>query len=338
MGVLAAEGLVKLFVLVMVVVEVDLRIEGLGLVRLNLVNVCRGVVLLHMPDDVAATRLAHVDIEVRHRDSLRVEEALEEEVEAERIKIGYLNAVGDEGSRARAAPRADGDAVVLRPLDKLHHDEEVAGEAHLDDDLELFAESFLVARHLLLPLLRIGVEELHPPEEALDGLSYKRALLGVLGLVLRQEIVSGPDGDAAAPRDLDRVLEGLRDVAEELAHLLLGLQVLLRAEALRPSRIGHDVAVMERDSDLVGLEVLFVKEHAVVGRDNREILPERSVKLEVVAPFLVRAPGADELKVVPVGEVLLVERYPLGGLLPVALQEEAADIALASAREHDDAL
>ena len=112
-GVLAAERLVELLIAVMVVIEVDLRVEGLGLVRLDLVNVDRSVVLLDMPDDVAAPCLAHVDVEVRHRDSLRVQEALEKEVEAQRIKIGDLNAVGDERSGARAASGAYRNAVVL---------------------------------------------------------------------------------------------------------------------------------------------------------------------------------------------------------------------------------
>lgn len=148
----------------------------------------------------------------------------------------------------------------------------------------------------------------------------------------------GPDGDAAAPRYLNRVLESLRDVAEERAHLLLGLQVLFRAETLGTPWIGHHIAVVQRHADLVGLEVLLLEEHAVIGRYDRQILPQRRVELEIVAPILVRAPGADKLKIVAVREVFLVERYSLRGLLPIPLQKEAADIALSPAGEHDDAL
>ena len=78
-----------------------------------------------------------VDVDVRHRHALGVEEALEEQVVAQRIEVGDPQGVGDDRAGGRAAARADRDAVVLRPLDEVPHDQEVGVEAHRVDDAEL---------------------------------------------------------------------------------------------------------------------------------------------------------------------------------------------------------
>ena len=46
------------------------------------------VALLHIGDDLVAPVLAEVDVEVRHRDALGIEEALEQKVEPEGIEVG----------------------------------------------------------------------------------------------------------------------------------------------------------------------------------------------------------------------------------------------------------
>src|SRR5207245_2468934 len=47
---------------------------------------------------------------------------------------------GDDRARPRAAPGPDGDALPLGPVDEVLDDEEVAGEAHLQDDVQLHLE------------------------------------------------------------------------------------------------------------------------------------------------------------------------------------------------------
>jgi hypothetical protein len=46
------------------------------------------VLLLHVPDHAFASVLAEVDVDVRHRDAIGVQEALEQEVVPERIHRG----------------------------------------------------------------------------------------------------------------------------------------------------------------------------------------------------------------------------------------------------------
>ena len=102
------------------------------------------ILLLDVIDDAIALFLAEVDVEVRHRDALGVEEALEQQAEPQRVEIGDGQRVGDERARTRSAPRPDGHAVRLRPLDEVGDDQKVAGELHLRDDVDFVVEAFAV--------------------------------------------------------------------------------------------------------------------------------------------------------------------------------------------------
>ena len=73
------------------------------------------VALLHVVDHLVAPLLAEIDVEVRHRHALRIEEALEQETEADRIEVGDGERVGDERARARAAARAHRNAASTSP-------------------------------------------------------------------------------------------------------------------------------------------------------------------------------------------------------------------------------
>ena len=97
-----------------------------------------GAVLVgHVADHALAAADGEVDVDVRHRHALGVEEALEQQVVAQRIDVGDLQAVGDEAAGGAAAARADGDPVVLRVLHEVPDDQEVGVEAHVVDDAEL---------------------------------------------------------------------------------------------------------------------------------------------------------------------------------------------------------
>ena len=94
----------------------------------------------HVVDDLAAAAHAEVDVEIGRRDALGVEEALEEELEAERVEVGDAEQVGDDAAGAGAAPGADGDALLLGPVDEVPDDQEIVGVAGLVDDRELVVD------------------------------------------------------------------------------------------------------------------------------------------------------------------------------------------------------
>ena len=110
------------------------------------------VFLPHVFDDFAAARFAKIDVDIGRRDALGIEEALEEQAELERIDVGDPQHIGDQRTGRRTAPRADWDAALLREVDEVPDDEEVADEAGLLEDARVPCSS--------------GHEALRPPSLA----------------------------------------------------------------------------------------------------------------------------------------------------------------------------
>src|SRR5205814_9568586 len=63
----------------------------------------RAVYVLDIAHDLVAPFLAEIDVEIRHRDALGVEEAFEQQTEADGIKIGDVERPGNQRSRAGPA-------------------------------------------------------------------------------------------------------------------------------------------------------------------------------------------------------------------------------------------
>ena len=182
----------------------------------------RAVALLHVADHLVAPVLAEVDVEVGHRHALGIEEALEQQAEADRIEIGDGERIGDERARARAAARPDRNALRLRPFDEVGDDQEVAR----DISCPSMTPSSKASRS------RIGLLVV-PRRQAMRGDPLLEALLGCAQL-RRSSAPSrrrlAPSGSAAgsagaarpegaALRDLDRVVERLGQIGEQRRHL-----------------------------------------------------------------------------------------------------------------------
>ena len=91
-----------------------------------------------------------VDVKVRHRDPLGVEKALEEQVIRNRVQVGNTQRIRDQGARARSTSRTHRDILLFGPSDEVHDHQEVAGESHLVNRIELKVEPFAVGRQLLI--------------------------------------------------------------------------------------------------------------------------------------------------------------------------------------------
>ena len=89
---------------------------------------------------VGPVALVEVHVDVRHLLAAGVQEALEEEVVADRVEVDDAQAVGDAAAGGRAPARADPDTRLAGEADEVPHDEEVRGEAHVADDTELVVE------------------------------------------------------------------------------------------------------------------------------------------------------------------------------------------------------
>ncbi len=132
---------------------------------------------------------------------------------------------GDQRPGARTPPGPDGNAVLLRPLDEVRHDQEVAGEAHLDDDAELALQPLPVV------LLRRGqldraARRFAGPRAAWWASSSASLRPSPVGK-LRQDRVALLHHEGAAAGDVEGVVAGLRQVGEQRAHGLGRLEPVL---------------------------------------------------------------------------------------------------------------
>ena len=164
------------------------------------------VLLGDVVDDAVAAGDREVDVHVGHRLAARVQEALEEEVVADRVDVRDLEAVGGERARGRAAARADRDAVALREVDEVPDDQEVVGEAHLPDRLQLVLEALLeIGRDAVVALGQALLAQL---DEVVEGVATLR------DRVFRQADRSELDLDVAPLGDLERPRHGGRVLGE----------------------------------------------------------------------------------------------------------------------------
>src|SRR6185503_1745771 len=181
-------------------------------------------------DDVASTADTEVDIDVGQRHATGVQEPLEEQVILEWIDVGDVETVGDERACRRASSRPDRNRVLLGVTNEVPNDEEVTGETHLLDHLDLAREPRLIIRHRLLQLTSGGERVPHLLAPALKALSddllkvpvSRQTLFGLWNRILRQVVDVLRKLQITALGDLDRAREHLRKfIAEDTPHFVL---------------------------------------------------------------------------------------------------------------------
>ena len=168
------------------------------------------------------------------------------------------SAVGDERAGAGTAPGPDRHAVVLRPVDEVGDDQEVAGETHLHDGLRFRTRAARDRRgRFSLALRCVRIELREAPLQAFAARGRADIRRG------RRRPASGIAAAAILPSSSVRLqrlaistllASASRNVGEQLGHLRLRLEVLLGAEMTRPALIGQHVAFGDADARLVRAE------------------------------------------------------------------------------------
>jgi len=230
--------------------------------------------------------------------------------------------------------------VVLGPVDEVAHDQEVAGEPHLQDDPELELQPLLVARAHLLALCRVGEEQLQAFLQPLVG-GEAEVLLDRHAVgrgEVRQARLAEFQREVAAARDLQRVGHRRGDVLEQRLHLRLRLEVLLAREAAQAARVGQDLALGDAHARLVGLVVVFPGELHRVRGHHRQVQACGQLHGGGDVRLVVGAAGALQLDVEAVREHTRQPQRELGRPALVAGGERLAERAGLRARQQDEAL
>ena len=180
----------------------------------------------------------------------------------DRVEIGDAEAVGDRAARCRPTPGTDADAPPAGVGDEVPHDEEVRAETHRRDRVELVLDALpdrlgqIVAPALAGALPR-DLGEIHGVVGESLGQREVRQLR-----IAEGDLEVGPLGDP------QRVLTRLGDVAEQVAHLIGGLQVVLVTLELEPLGIRQHGPGLHAQQGVVGLVVLAVGVVGVVGGEQ----------------------------------------------------------------------
>jgi len=93
-------------------------------------------------DDVAATFLAEVDIDIRRFQAVFVQEPFEQQVVFDRANVAHVERVTNDRANARTTSRR-GDVALASLIDEIPTDQEVVGKAQLVDHAKFAIESGL---------------------------------------------------------------------------------------------------------------------------------------------------------------------------------------------------
>ncbi len=285
----------------------------------DLPDLLAAVTLLHVVDDLAAPVLAEVDVEVRHRDALRIEEALEQQAEADRIEIGDGQRIGDQRARARAAARPDRNALPLRPFDEVGDDQEVARIFHPRDDVELERQPRAIG---FLGLALRQAVDLETVGQPFLGLPAQFGGFRALG-VRRQcppTVNRGRIGLRVRGRNAQRSAisigggQRLRQIGEQHRHFGAGLETVVGGQLLAIG-FGDQASAGDAEQRVMGLVIVRGGEMRLVGRYQRQALGVGEIDQAGFGPPLALEAVALQLDIEPVAEQ---RRQPVAARRPPA--------------------
>ena len=216
------------------------------------------VLPVYIINDLSPAVHAEIDIDIRHADPVRVEEALEIEVVFHRVHVGDLQSVAHHAPGGAAPAGAHGDALGFGVMDEIADDEEVFVEAHVVDGLQLEIQ-------LAFELRGPGSVPLRQPRLAEPAEIGLRARFPFGQAEFRQMVFPEGEFQIAALRDPGGIVRRLRPLGEEGAHLLLGFDVeFFRLEA-HPVLVLHGLLGLDAEQHVLDLRVLLRQIVGVVG-------------------------------------------------------------------------
>ncbi len=102
------------------------------------------VLVFDVLNDLRPSANTKIDVDIRHRTALGIEEPLEQQDMADRIEIGDFERIGDQAAGRRTASRPDRDTALLGIVDKIRDHQKIAGKLHALDHIELVFEPLVI--------------------------------------------------------------------------------------------------------------------------------------------------------------------------------------------------
>ena len=306
-------------------------------------------------------QILEIDIYIRHRDSVRIQETLEQELVLDRIQVGDSQAIGHHGSGRGTTAWPHHAALRPRSRDVVLHNQEVVREAHTADGLKLEVYPLGLLGGQSLPITSFGslvgdvaeighrLAELVATVIALlvalsdldDILVHVQIVVqvvkeGLVDLILRKHMVAVDLIFLNFGSYLQSVFQHFRMVWEQCRHLLLALQVLLLG-VVKARLLVDLLAGVQTDKMVVRRAVLLVDKVDVIRGDHLDTHLLSQLEYSFIADLLLlvdipresRNLGLVEhhLKVVVVSEDPLVPLYRLSRLVHLSGDDVLRDLA-----------
>ena len=230
----------------------------------DLCNFILAIFLGHIVDHFGAAAIVKVHIEVGHRHAVGVEEALKNQIVIERVQIGNTHGVGDHRACAGATPWAHTDTVVLCPVDKVSHHQEVSGEPHGGNNAYLIFRLFtyLIGHAIGESVVQSSFNFLHEPGFFVLSLGYREVW---------HIVRFGIELDVASFGDFKSVFAGTRNIAEYLIHLFRRAQVKVVSIEFKAFRVGQGRTGLHAQKCSVRGVIFLASVVQIVRRDKRQV-------------------------------------------------------------------
>ena len=102
------------------------------------------IFILHPLQHLTASVVVEIGIDIRQRDTVRIQETLEKQIVFQRVNLGNTEAIGYHGACCRTTSRTHHHAqFVAGRIDKVLHDEEVTRETHRLHDMQFKTDAVI---------------------------------------------------------------------------------------------------------------------------------------------------------------------------------------------------
>ena len=223
----------------------------------------RSIFPSHIIDHFLPALEAEIHVDIRHGHTLRIQESLEQQIIADGIDVGDVQAVGDDASCGGSSPGAHRNVVFSGVVDEIPDDQEVVHIAHLPDNIQFVIHSFFQRPVVFgVTLLQARIAQL---VQIAPGIVSGRNL--EMGQFRDAEL----DLHMAAIRDPLRVFHRFPGIGKQPFHLLFALDVILSAFIAHPVLVRQLFRRLNAQQDIVRPGVLRMGVVHIVGTDQTDI-------------------------------------------------------------------
>ena len=170
------------------------------------------VLLINVIDHLLPSLVAEVDIDIRHGDTLRIQETLKDQLIPDRIDIRDLQTVGHDTPRSRSPAGAHSNPPAPGKMNKIPDDQKIIHITHAADRVQ-----FIIQPGLQFFTHGLAVTAADP--FLAQTAQIRKCIIAFRYIIGRHFLLSENDLHIASLRDLVGVLQSFRRIGEDRPHL-----------------------------------------------------------------------------------------------------------------------